>query len=86
MYFAYILYSPSHQRPNTGQTDDVSKRLKRHNAGVVMATKAYVPWELVACEEFETRAGAMRRERWLKSGVGRGFVKQLIEEHKKRNG
>jgi predicted GIY-YIG superfamily endonuclease len=45
---------------------------------MVPSTKSDVPWVLVWCEEFVTRAEAMRMEKWLKSGVGRLRLKELL--------
>ena len=59
-------------------------RRARHNAGLVLATKSYRPWELVAREEYKSRAEAMRREKWLKSGVGRKYVWEMVTAYKKQ--
>jgi len=37
-------------------------------------TRKYRPWELVYREEYGTKGEAMKRELWLKTGVGREFV------------
>jgi putative endonuclease len=36
------------------------------------------PWELVYCEEYATRADAMRRERQIKSWKDRDMIAQLV--------
>jgi len=51
---------------------------------MVLATKSFRPWELVRQEQYKTRAEAMKREKWLKSGVGRKYVWKLIAAHKKQ--
>lgn len=56
-------------------SDDIHKRLKMHNSGKVRSTKGYRPWEIVYSEEFETREQAREREKFLKSGYGRAFLK-----------
>jgi putative endonuclease len=50
----------------------------RHNNRMVRSTKSYVPWELVWSQSFTTRAEAMQMEKWMKSGVGRKRVKELL--------
>ena len=77
MYTVYVLYSPSYNQVYTGQTQDIISRLKRHNGGLVPSTKRYRPWELVHTEEYATRAEAMKREKFLKSGVGREYLRSL---------
>ena len=50
------------------------KRLRRHNAGVVSATKNGTPWILVLSEAFLRRSEAIMRERYFKTGRGRDEV------------
>ena len=76
-YWVYVLRSVSGRRRYVGQTDDLERRLARHNAGLVFATAPYRPWRLLHAERWGTRAEAMRRERLLKSGQGRQFLDSL---------
>ena len=78
MYFVYILYSEKYNRTYTGMSKDILKRLKQHNSKQNKSTKAYVPWEIIFKEEFETRVDARKREKYLKTGVGREFIKALL--------
>jgi len=66
MYYVYILQSIQTTRFYVGSTKDVQNRLRKHNAGHSLATKAYRPWKLVHTEQFLTRANAMRREHEIK--------------------
>lgn len=51
----------------TGWTNDLKKRITRHNAGKgAKYTKARRPVELVYYEEFQTREEAMKREYAIK--------------------
>ena len=75
--FVYLLRSLSQSdRPYTGLTADVPRRLRAHNAGQSPSTAPYRPWELVVSIEFRTEAAAVRFERYLKSGSGRVFAKR----------
>jgi putative endonuclease len=78
MYFVYVLYSLKHNRTYTGLTIDVPKRLRQHNLKQNKSTKVYAPWKLIHQEEFQTRIEARKREKYLKSGIGREFVKTLL--------
>ena len=50
-----------------GETNDVSSRLTRHNAGTAAAhTAKRGPVRLVYTERYPTREGCLRRERQLK--------------------
>jgi putative endonuclease len=79
MYFVYILYSSKFDRTYTGMTKNINKRIKEHNSKQNKSTKAYVPWELIFKEEFETRIEARMREKYLKSGNGREYLKKYNE-------
>jgi putative endonuclease len=65
-----------------GQTSDLSRRLAQHNdpeCRLTLHTKRYPgPWRLLHCEEFPSRAAAMRREKELKTGKGRDWIKQVL--------
>lgn len=76
MYYVYVIYSKKSKKKYTGQTEDLELRLKQHNEGTLgFYTKNKGPWELIYVEEYTTRSEAMAREKWLKSGKGREFVK-----------
>ncbi|MFQ6703416.1 MAG: GIY-YIG nuclease family protein [Alphaproteobacteria bacterium] len=48
MFYVYLIKSISHpEQKCIGQTDDLKKRLKQHNAGYSIHTAKYKPWELV---------------------------------------
>jgi putative endonuclease len=78
MYFVYALYSISFDRLYIGFTNDLSRRLNEHNSKKNKSTKAYVPWKLIQREEFETRLEARKREKYLKSGIGREYLRRII--------
>ncbi len=78
MYFVYILYSETHQRFYVGQTNNIEKRIARHNSGNVISTKFYRPWKLIYNESVSTREEAMRLEKWYKSGAGLKKRKELL--------
>ena len=59
-------------------TKYLDRRLKEHNEGKNRSTKGFAPFELVHVEEFEERTEARKREKYLKSGIGREFVKTLL--------
>ncbi len=80
MYCIYILYSEKLDRYYTGSTGNLDDRLRRHDAGSSLATKAGVPWQLVYTEDFETKLEAVRRELYIKRMKSRKFIKALIEK------
>ena len=78
MYIVYILYSDRYDRYYIGSTKDLQRRLERHNTKCVRSTKYWVPWRVVYCERFKTRALAMKREKKIKKYKrGKAFEKLL---------
>ena len=64
-YYLYILKNEK-GRHYIGITDDLHKRLQKHNSGSVISTKAYRPWNMVHTEEFYGKTSARKRELFLK--------------------
>ena len=75
MFFVYVIRSYVDGRFYVGFTRDVVKRLKEHNSGKTQSTKGYTPWQLFFLEEYESRIAARKREVYLKSGIGKEYIK-----------
>ena len=60
MYYVYILEAIRSKRYYIGQTNNLSGRVKRHNKGRNLSTKAYLPWELKWWKEYETRSEGIK--------------------------
>ncbi|MBI5872967.1 MAG: GIY-YIG nuclease family protein [Candidatus Omnitrophica bacterium] len=73
----YILCSKSNNRFYVGLTEDVAVRLRQHNRGENRSTKAYRPWALVRVEEYPNKSLALKREKFLKTGIGRKVLRNL---------
>ena len=52
-------------------TSDVESRFQRHNSGREKTTKPYAPFKLIYTERCINRVEARKREKYLKSGVGK---------------
>jgi putative endonuclease len=77
MVVVYVIRSrEGHQY--VGCTEDLDRRLWQHRNGLAGWTKRGTGWALVYTEEFSTLSEARRRERWLKTGVGREFLRDRI--------
>ncbi|MCA6377011.1 MAG: GIY-YIG nuclease family protein [Cytophagales bacterium] len=76
MYYVYVLRSVDFGRFYVGLSDNVERRLNEHNKGKTSSTRFYAPWELVFVENFETRVQAREREKYLKGGSGKEFIKR----------
>ncbi|TEB43569.1 GIY-YIG nuclease family protein [Flavobacterium circumlabens] len=75
----YILYSETFNKNYTGFTSNLMERFKSHNH---LGTKGYTvkfrPWMVIHVEFFSSKSEAMKREKYLKTGIGREFIKNLI--------
>ena len=70
MFSVYILYSPSSEQTYTGQTQNISQRLERHNKGMVQSTRRNKPWILVYSESYLSK---IKVKKQLKNGKGNGI-------------
>jgi putative endonuclease len=79
MEFVYVLRSEKDGKLYIGLTNDVIRRLEEHNAGRVTSTKGRRPMKMVRLEKFLDRKKAAEREKCLKTGQGREFLKRNIK-------
>ena len=79
MYYVYVLYSSRIGKRYTGSTKDLTKRLEHHNLGLNRWSKRGVPWNLIYFEEYPNRSLALSREKFLKSGQGRKWLDDKLE-------
>jgi len=78
MYIVYIIQSLKDESYYIGQTENINKRIARHNAGKNNYTKKKLPWKLVYTEEYNSRAEAMARERGIKNKKRKSYIEWLI--------
>ena len=77
-YNVYVLYSKNFNKIYIGYTSDLIQRFYSHNyLGTKDWTKNFRPWYVVYTEVFESKSGAMKREKELKSFQGREFIKKI---------
>lgn len=82
-YHVYALKSARDGRLYVGMSQDVHKRFEDHLNGRVFSTKGYRPWELVFTEEVgPDRTQARNREKYLKSGAGKEYLRLAITTRK----
>jgi putative endonuclease len=77
-FYIYVLRSIEFERNYVGFTRDTEKRLKEHNSGKTKSTRPYKPWRILFYERFSTKAEALRREKFLKTGQGRDYIKKQL--------
>ena len=77
MYFVYAIKSRNKNYIYVGLTNNPERRITQHNTGKEKTTKSYAPFERILLEHFETRNEARLREKYLKSGIGKEYLKKL---------
>ena len=77
-YFVYVIKSKE-GFIYKGMTDNLQRRLVEHNNKTLSFwTKRGTNWELIYNEEFDNKTEALKRERWLKTGVGREYLVRIL--------
>ncbi|MFN8154869.1 MAG: GIY-YIG nuclease family protein [Bacteroidia bacterium] len=74
----YVLKSEKNGELYVGIAYDETNRLREHNAGKNRYTKGLRPWKIIHCENFPDWKSARVREKYLKSGVGKEFLKKQL--------
>jgi putative endonuclease len=78
MFIVYAISSISRNYIYVGLTDNIERRLSEHNNGYNKTTKPYTPFRLIVTESFPTRIEARAREKYLKSGIGKEYLKNKL--------
>ncbi len=81
MSHVYVLKSLKNGKRYVGSTDlSPEERLKKHNYGSNKFTRRNYPFTLIYYEVHFTKADARKRENFLKSGVGRKFLDEILAQ------
>ncbi len=75
MYYVYVLQSKKDNLFYTGFTTDIEKRLLEHNQEVQESTRNRIPFEVIYFEWCINKQDAITREKYLKSGWGKRYLK-----------
>ena len=78
-YYVYILHAHSADRLYSGQTQDLARRLERHNKGYERSTRHGTPWSLACAIKVTSRSEAIKLERRLKNMKSRKRVFEWIQ-------
>ena len=78
MYYVYVLQSEADGQFYTGSTPDLKRRYKQHCDGKVRSTKGRRPLKLVYYEACSERDDAIRRERYLETGMGKRYLRNRL--------
>ena len=79
-YCVYVLLSLKDSKFYIGSTSSLPQRLKDHEAGRNTSTKNRRPFILVFCEYYLSKSDMIRREKYLKTSVGKKGLKLMIRK------
>jgi len=79
MFYIYVLRSKKDNKLYTGYTDDLRKRFNRHNQGKIASTYFRRPFELAYYEACMDQQDATAREKYLKTGMGKRYLKNRLK-------
>jgi len=78
-FVTYVLYSAKFNKVYIGYSSSLIQRFYSHNNFSKKGfTVKFRPWIVVYTEFFTSKREAMKKEKWLKSGIGRKFIKEKI--------
>jgi putative endonuclease len=77
MYTVYAIKSKIKNYIYVGLTSNLNERLHRHNSSYEKTTRAYATYTLIFSENFQTRVEARAKEKFLKCGVEKEFLKKI---------
>lgn len=79
MYQVYVLDSKIRKYIYVGLTNNAEKRIAQHQAGRERTTAPYRPFRVLLLEQYTTRQEARNREKYLKSGSGKEWIKRSFK-------
>ena len=78
-FVVYVLHSEKYDKIYIGFTSNLEGRLKSHNElGNKGWTIKYRPWTLIHEESFGSKSEAIAREKELKGGQGRQWIRETL--------
>lgn len=78
MFYVYLLQN-KYGKLYAGVTNDLQKRILEHNSGKTRTTKYGGPWKIIYCEICINKQDAFAREKYLKSGMGKRYLKNRLK-------
>ena len=78
-FYTYVMLSKKDNKWYTGYTNDLRKRFKEHQSNRIYSTKSRGPFELIYYEACLNEQDARSREKYLKSGMGKRYLKNRLK-------
>ncbi len=77
MYYIYAIRSIKKNYIYVGLTNNPERRIAEHNYKKEKTTRLYAPFKTILIKKYKTRIEARKREKYLKSGIGKEYLKLL---------
>ncbi len=81
MYYVYILQSLKDDKLYVGYTNDLRQRLTTHNQRKNFSTAPRAPFSLIYYEAYINKNDVKTREKFFKTGWGRGYIKKILKNY-----
>ncbi|MEA3272927.1 MAG: GIY-YIG nuclease family protein [Patescibacteria group bacterium] len=81
MWYVYVIQSKKDDNFYVGMINDLKRRIQQHNQGKSFATRLRTPFMLVYYEAHSSKYDAVARERFLKTGWGKNWIKRTLNNH-----
>ncbi|HUD09548.1 MAG TPA: GIY-YIG nuclease family protein [Patescibacteria group bacterium] len=86
MAYVYILQSLVNSRYYIGSTDDIKRRIEKHNSGKSTYTRLTRPFKLMFYQEYPTLTKARQIEYKLKQLKSKQIIERIISDQEIRIG
>lgn len=80
-YYIYVLKSKKDDNFYVGYTQDLKSRFEQHSKGFVDSTKNRRPFVLIYSEACLDKKDAMKREKYLKTYLGKLFLRNRLKSY-----
>ena len=80
-FYVYVLLSLKDGKFYIGRTNNLIRRLIRHERGLVISTKPRRPFKLIFFEGYPNLYDAIRREKYFKTYHGKMFLKRRLKSY-----
>jgi putative endonuclease len=80
-YYVYVLRSLKDKNLYVGYTEDLKSRFEQHSKGCVQSTKNRRPLEIIYSEACLNKHDVMHRENYLKTYLGKLFLKNRLKSY-----
>lgn len=82
MFYVYLLEHQIDKSWYIGYTENLKRRLREHKSGTGSRTTSFKNgnYKLIYYKSYLNKQDALGREKFLKSGSGRKYLKKTIEE------